>query len=79
MSDMLAIGMAGWWATRPAAGDVQEGVDRGDGVAGTFGVPAEAAVQDGVQFGAGGTEFTGTYDPGGTHVVVVTDGGFQVS
>ena len=56
----------------PAVGDVEEGVEYGDGgseFTGTFGVPSESNVNEGVQYGADGVEFTGTlvseldYDP----------------
>jgi hypothetical protein len=43
----------------PSAGDVRDGVDRGDGVEGTLILPAEADVEDGVLYGAGGTEYEG--------------------
>ena len=43
-----------------AAGDVEAGVDRGDGTVGTFAVPDELEVLIGTGYGADGTEFTGT-------------------
>jgi hypothetical protein len=49
----------------PGQGDVDNGVGRGDGLDGTLVQPAEAQVQTGVQYGAGGTEFTGTMAGGG--------------
>jgi hypothetical protein len=48
----------------PAAGNVTED-DTVDGATGTFAVPTEAQVESGVGFGAGGTEFTGTFEGGG--------------
>lgn len=55
--------------TFPAAGDVDDtAADYGDVIvptAATFAVPAEAQVQSGVQYGAGGTEYTGTLVAGG--------------
>lgn len=59
----------------PAVGDVEEGVQYGDGgneFIGTFGVPAEAEVKEGIGYGEDGSEFTGTltvdlnFDPNGT-------------
>lgn len=54
----------------PAAGDVQQGVAV-DNTTGTFVVPAENTVKSGTQFGAAGTEFTGSLvstDPGVANV-----------
>lgn len=48
-----------------AVGDIQQGVNRGDGGLGTFVVPATGDVEQGVQYGAAGTEFTGTMLTGG--------------
>jgi len=48
-----------------ALGDIQQGVNRGDGGVGTFAVPAVADVESGVSYGADGTEFTGTLDVAG--------------
>lgn len=45
----------------PNAGDVRFGVDRGDGTLGTLVVPAASDVKGGVAYGAGGTQYTGTY------------------
>jgi hypothetical protein len=46
-------------ATAAQAGDIQSGTTI-SGVAGTLTLPAEADVETGVTYGAGGTEFTGT-------------------
>lgn len=43
-----------------ALGDIQEGVNRGDGGLGTFVVPDEDEVYISVNYGADGTEFEGT-------------------
>lgn len=51
----------------PTVGNVTED-DTVRGGAGTFAVPAEADVENGVQYGAGGTEFTGTLTGGGGSV-----------
>ena len=65
MADMLSVGLHGWWltagATYAAVGDVEEGVDRGDGSIGTFAVPAEANVRYDIGYGEDGTEFTGSF------------------
>lgn len=53
-----------------ALGDIQEGVNRGDGGIGTFAVPDEDEVDAGVGFGAGGTEFEGS-SSGGTNITHV--------
>ncbi len=47
-------------ATYANPGDVRDGVDRGDGTPGTLAVPEVADVRQGVQYGAGGVELTGT-------------------
>lgn len=44
-----------------AAGDIRNGINRGDGVTGTLTLPTAGQVITGVSFGAGGTEFSGTY------------------
>jgi len=51
-----------------AAGDITSDAYRGDGDAGTFIVPAENEVKNGVDYGAGGTEYTGTYVGSGLDV-----------
>ncbi|MHC4704636.1 MAG: hypothetical protein ACYTFQ_29160, partial [Planctomycetota bacterium] len=43
-----------------SAGDVESGVDRGDGTVGTFTVPSVGDVRDGTGYGEDGTEFEGT-------------------
>lgn len=43
--------------------------DTTNGQAGTLTLPAEANVATGIQYGAGGTEFTGTGTVGGTESV----------
>jgi hypothetical protein len=48
----------------PAVGNVTED-DTVNGATGTFAVPTEAQVESGVGFGAGGTEFEGTFEGGG--------------
>lgn len=48
----------------PAVGNVTED-DTTDGATGTYHEATEAEVQSGVQFGAGGTEYTGTLSSGG--------------
>lgn len=49
-----------------AAGDVQAGVSTySGGPVGTFVVPTVAQVESGVGYGAGGTEFVGTFEGGG--------------
>jgi len=53
-------------AVFPAAGDVESGsgvygID-GNNSTPTFAVPTEAQVENGVDYGADGTEFTGTLD-----------------
>ena len=45
--------------TYAAASDVRSGIDRGDGTTGTLTLPAEGKVANGIQFGGGGTEYTG--------------------
>ena len=57
---------AGALAFLPAAGDVDYGVGRGDGTTGTLVQPSEDDVELGVQYGAGGTEYTGTLVAGGS-------------
>jgi hypothetical protein len=47
------------------AGDVRLGTDRGDGTTGTLELPDVSDVRLGTQYGADGTELTGTMDPGG--------------
>ena len=59
-----------YYADLPDAGDVEEGVDRGDGTAGTFAVPDVGDVRDGTQYGADGTEFTGTANVAGSVIDV---------
>lgn len=54
--------LLGPWA---AAGDVQSGVDRGDGTTGTLTLPTEAQTEAGVTYGADGTEFKGTLSVSG--------------
>lgn len=83
------IGAVAFWnavsANYPAVGDVEEAVDYGhnDQFTGTFAEPGVGNVLAGVQYGADGTEFTGTLDvtePGapsftvadGTNAVTVT-------
>lgn len=48
----------------PAVGNVDTD-DTTDGLTGTLEQPAESDVKDTVQYGAGGTEFTGNYAPAG--------------
>jgi len=56
----------------PAAGDVQDSVSYGGtDFLGTLVLPTEAQVEDGVGFGADGTEFEGTLAGGGGNVIVV--------
>ncbi len=61
--EQLHLGALAPAANHAAVGDVQSGVAYGPGdlYAGTFGVPAENVVKSGEQFGAGGTEYTGSY------------------
>lgn len=56
----------GGGGTFPSAGDVRDGEVYGptDNLTGTLELPAEADVRLGTGFGADGTEFTGTLDPG---------------
>lgn len=64
----------------PAATDVRSGVDYNFAAStGTLVLPAESAVQNGVQYGAGGTEFTGTYNPVAADYPAVTDVRYGVS
>jgi hypothetical protein len=53
----------------PEAGDVRDGVTYA-GFTGTLTLPAEAQVEDGVTYGAGGTEFEGTLVAGGGGSIV---------
>lgn len=53
-------------------GDIEEGVDRGDGDVGTFSVPDEDEVKTGVGYGKDGTEFTGALIGGTTISLVPT-------
>ena len=48
----------------PSVGNVRN-TDTTDGSSGTYAPVAESNVKNGVQYGAGGTEFTGTYTAGG--------------
>ena len=51
----------------PAVGDVRQGTIFDMGArTGTLDLPSEEDVKLGVQYGAGGTEYTGTYDPVGS-------------
>lgn len=45
--------------------NIRNGIGRGDGGTGTVTLPAEEDVEATVQYGAGGTEFTGTLAAGG--------------
>jgi len=51
----------------PRVGDVRSGVIYGGGFEGTFNVPAESDVRDGVGYGEDGAEFEGTLATGGAH------------
>lgn len=64
--DYFGLAATGGVATYAAAGDVEAGVDRGDGVLGTLVVPVAGDVRSGTGYGALGTEFTGTLSPSGT-------------
>ena len=55
-----------------AVGDITDDTYRGDGDAGTFAVPSESDVRDGTDYGAGGTEYAGTY-AGGIPVEDIVD------
>lgn len=67
LSDIVAKGQGGMRlpalggsCTYPSEDDVQEGVTFGDIYTGNLVVPAEVEVENGVGYGANGTEFTGT-------------------
>lgn len=63
-------------STDPGRGNVESGVAytiNDVATLGTFAVPAESQVEDGVQYGAGGTEFTGTFVGGGGGIYPPTD------
>jgi hypothetical protein len=64
--DYFGLAATGGTATYAAAGDVEAGVDRGDGVLGTLVVPVVGDVRSGTGYGALGTEHTGTLNVSGT-------------
>lgn len=59
---MLSIGTGGQWTDSPSEDDVQNGVSFGSGLyEGNLVLPEELQVRDGIQYGANGTEYTGTF------------------
>jgi hypothetical protein len=59
----------------PAAADVRDGVDRGDGIDGTITLPAAEDVEAGVEYGAGGDELTGSFAGGSVVAELDADAG----
>ena len=56
--------LTGTMAQFTGVGDITVGASRGDGDSGTFAVPDVSDVRDNVDYGAGGSEYTGTYAGG---------------